>query len=448
MHSGNDQVSPVSPLSPLSPCPASQRFRTILPTAHNFCPPKYRPPPTVSSHREPNHPTFSQSSYPHTLSQAQSSWQENPTYTAQNTGHLASLSSTDYLDSWPPQTSIIASSSLPLRITTSLSASLSIRLWRKQSRKKSCRRFKGGGSSTDLPPDSGSNFLNHPRYWHPQYYHASTSAPALPSQSWTSDEEEDDEEKDVVPARKLASHFLLKHLSGYPRERAFYGEVTSGQLIPKPQSHFSDTMSLCVSPNDFLPRCSGNKKSFRLLLILFREHNTIVRIVKWLRREDVLNLVLVSKRIREGVLRSSLGLGLEDSERSDEIGNEGKDTAVKGEIYQLSPLSPISPLNLNLSNMDPPVDSQSPATWGRGGSHIGLLKSVEKPADQSRDLARISLRVEDYPEMLGRLVWLLTLAASCKSAHPVLQQRVKLKFCVWCGGCICGVCHSKFFARC
>ena len=237
-----------------------------------------------------------------------------------------------------------------------------------------------------------------------------------------------------MPTRRFASRFFWKHLRGYPRERAFYGKGTSGQPIPhglKPLPQFSSPLSLYDPQNDFFPRCSGNKKSFRLLLVLFREHNTIVRIVKWLRSEDVLNLVLASKRVREGVLRSPFSLGLEDSESGDEIGNE--DIVVKGETYQLSPLSPISPLCLNISH----VDLQPPAAW-----ETGALTSLIKPVDLCGDLVHRNVRVEDYPEMLGRLVWLLTLTASCKSAHhPVPQQRVKLKFCVWCGGCICGVCH-------
>lgn len=200
-----------------------------------------------------------------------------------------------------------------------------------------------------------------------------------------------------MATRKPAGNFLLKHLSGYTWKRAFYGKVTNRPLIPhglRPSPYLSNPVSLYTSQNDSSARRSGSKESFKLLLILFREHNTIVRIVKWLRREDVLNLVLVSRRVREGVLRSPTGLGLEDYETSDEIGN-----------------------------------------WNEGGSHGGAL------ASQHRNIVHRSSRLADYPEMLGRLVWLLTLTASCKSAHPVPQQRVKLKFCVWCGGCICGVRH-------
>ena len=193
----------------------------------------------------------------------------------------------------------------------------------------------------------------------------------------------------------------------------------------------------------------------------------MIRIVRWLRREDLYNLVTVSRQVREGILLPPMELGfdrpvagkeklLENIIMRTEDG-DGTDNE-SDRSYQISPLSPVSPLKIKVGSM---LISHSPDIGNDVGPHMEHLKSKTsssvhlpvRPWNDSGEFITTSHVFEDdtppppnpaleaeYAERLGRLVWLLTLTARCKTPHRQQQQgKERLKFCVWCGECVCAV---------
>ncbi|KAF8419352.1 hypothetical protein EV426DRAFT_292828 [Tirmania nivea] len=196
----------------------------------------------------------------------------------------------------------------------------------------------------------------------------------------------------------------------------------------------------------------------------------MVRVVRWLRREDLYHLVSVSKQVREGILLQPIGLGfgrpiVEKKNLLKSITRviSGGDTdGERDGCYQISPHSPISPLKIKVGSM---IISHSPGIENGGGPHAehpearssGVYFSG-RPWSDSGEFIAMDHALEDdtpsppdsaeYAERLGRLVWLLTLTARCKSRHRELQGKEMLKFCIWCGECVCAVCltHPNIFS--
>jgi len=192
----------------------------------------------------------------------------------------------------------------------------------------------------------------------------------------------------------------------------------------------------------------------------------MVRIVRWLRKEDLYNLVTVSKLVREGILLPPMGLGFDRPVAEKKILLENITRVIDGDdtddesdkSYQLSPLSPISPLEIKVGSV---IISHSPGIGNSVGPHAEHLTSKtssdgnlpSRPWNDSGEFITTDQAFEDdtppppdlsvqteYSERLGRLVWLLTLTARCITPHRRQQGKEKLKFCVWCGECVCAVC--------
>ncbi|KAF8439626.1 hypothetical protein BGX38DRAFT_1332271 [Terfezia claveryi] len=491
------QFSSSSPVSPLTPSPShrpSQRFFTSIPAANNYPPPPKFPPLTSSlrggiQQPIPTHPipahTQQALRYPPETSTftPPRSWNTCPPHSeysmSEYSVNITSMKSSpkQYPPSScspsPPLSPPLAAAppSLPLPITTTLTTSLYIHLGRRQprARKKLSKLTYKGRSSTHLPPRDGTlPEANNPYNYHHQF----NSSPALAPLPHTCGSE--GEEIEEITPNPSSRSYLPKSLSSFALDGGKYGQVVSGEGTFIPRRSVTQGSSRAASPVSSIPtkqiyvQHSRGKRNLELLLALFREHNTIVRIVQWLRRADLYSLVTVSKQVREGILLPPMGIGLDGpaQEKKKLLENfnrvtDGDDTDNESDrSYQISPLSPISPLEIRVGSMiispslgignsvgphtehqesKPTSDVNLPdRPWNNSGEFITTDQAFEDGSPSAPDLA---LETE-YADRLGRLVWLLTLTARCKTPHRQQQQgKEKLKFCVWCGECVCADCN-------
>lgn len=471
MNNGSDKHSPVSPLSPVLPGRPSARYFTTHNTAQTHASSCQFPPRTSSLQKgvvyepSPFRPTLTQKPLPPCppvqlpIRPYPTSWNPNP---APHNGYTVTISSTNSSPArypppplWPSPPKAL--SSIPLKLTTALTEALPSSLKRRQSRKRRGKKDNegiwavAGASSKHLPPRKGSPF---PTVYAPNnpynYHQPCNSFPTLSAPEWSSEGEDTDEEVTPTGTSKY--------------ERQTYSLENLGVYKPPPNG--------MVGRGNFPSRSNsiGNKNSVRLLAMLLCEHNTIVRIVRWLRAEDLHNLSTVSKRVRQYLLLSPTDSDVQDRrsihEKEDDDTEGSRTDDESDRIYQLSPLSPMSPLTLRMASLrrassefenernsaEIQYEFGSSPTDLRGIMQSTARNSLRSPLsanaaqqenskfDSDLQNWRVNAAQEArYRERLGRLVWLLTLTALCKTPHRVREKKDKLKFCVWCGECVCAV---------
>ncbi|KAF8462702.1 hypothetical protein BDZ91DRAFT_733630, partial [Kalaharituber pfeilii] len=309
-----------------------------------------------------------------------------------------------------------------------------------------------------------------------------------------------------------------------PRQLGGWGHMYSPRLDGplSPKSRWTNRECSILQPNIFLPwspfsplNSPSTATSPRLvdckvfdggeyhLNLMCRQNNIVTRIVRHLRRIDLLSLVLVSKMIREGILltpshhndRRTLPNGENaDGDGISFISTQGNNLDHEDGPYQISPISPMTPLRVKVGsviipqtpasrmsgNRDEDINSLSsdrsevidnyflrhsfvPAGSGimsglqQGHAHSELdvyhmqiqpprnenLEYVDPPEYDYGNERPQTGSDEEYTQRLGRLVWLLSLTAVCKTPHRVPQQKVPLRFCVWCGECVCAVSYIR-----
>lgn len=324
-----------------------------------------------------------------------------------------------------------------------------------------------------LPPRNGAlPEVNNPYNYHHQFNSSPALAP-LPH-TWGSEGEELEE----ITPNPYSRSYLPKSLSNYALDRGIYSQVVGGEDTFILRRSVTQGSSSAASPVSSIPtkqiylQHNMGKRNLKLLLALFQEHNTIIRIVRWLRRADLYSLVTVSKQVREGILLPPIRLGLDGPaqekknllENFNRVTNGDNTDNESDRSYQISPLAPISPLEVRVGSM---VISHSPGIGNGLGPHTEHQESkttsdvnlLDRPWNDSGEFITTAQAFEDdtpstpdlpleteYAERLGRLVWLLMLAARCKTPHRQQQGKEKLKFCVWCGECVCAVCPAPYTA--
>ena len=178
---------------------------------------------------------------------------------------------------------------------------------------------------------------------------------------------------------------------------------------------------------------------------------------------------MVSKQVREGILLPPTGLGFDQHvEKKTLLENitrvtDGDNTHDESDgSYQISPLSPLSPLKIKVGSVVIPHSLGIADGVGAYEGHPGSKTSSgvhlpSRPWNESGEFMTTDHAFGDdtslppdpaleaaYSERLGRLVWLLTLTARCKTPHRQQQGKEKLRLCIWCGDFVCAVCLPPF----